>query len=72
MGEFGAVSVVSGHIRGLTNTLPLHVEVLYNDYDSVGAFAAASLLAGLGIITLVLKTVLEWRVAGELSSSRKH
>ncbi len=72
MGEFGAVSVVSGHIRGLTNTLPLHVEVLYNDYDSVGAFAAASLLAGLGIITLVLKTVLEWRVAGELSPGRKH
>jgi sulfate transport system permease protein len=71
MGEFGAVSVVSGHIRGLTNTLPLHVEVLYNDYDSVGAFAAASLLAGLGIITLVLKTVLEWRHAGELSPGRK-
>jgi sulfate transport system permease protein len=72
MGEFGAVSVVSGHIRGLTNTLPLHVEVLYNDYDSVGAFAAASILAGLGIITLVLKTVLEWRHAGELSPGRKH
>jgi sulfate transport system permease protein len=72
MGEFGAVSVVSGHIRGLTNTLPLHVEVLYNDYDSVGAFAAASLLAGLGIITLVLKTILEWRHAGELSAGRKH
>lgn len=72
MGEFGAVSVVSGHIRGLTNTLPLHVEVLYNDYDSVGAFAAASILAGLGIITLVLKTVLEWRHSGELSASRKH
>src|SRR3712207_8268273 len=48
MGEFGAVSVVSGHIRGLTNTLPLHVEVLYNDYESVGAFAAAAILAGLG------------------------
>jgi sulfate transport system permease protein len=72
MGEFGAVSVVSGHIRGLTNTLPLHVEVLYNDYDSVGAFAAASILAGLGIITLVLKTVLEWRHSGELSAGRKH
>lgn len=72
MGEFGAVSVVSGHIRGLTNTLPLHVEVLYNDYDSVGAFAAASLLAGLGIVTLVLKTALEWRHAGELSAGRKH
>ncbi len=72
MGEFGAVSVVSGHIRGLTNTLPLHVEVLYNDYDSVGAFTAASLLAGLGILTLVLKSVLEWRHSGELSASRKH
>jgi len=72
MGEFGAVSVVSGHIRGLTTTLPLHVEVLYNDYDSVGAFSAASVLAGLGILTLVLKTVLEWRHSGELSASRKH
>lgn len=70
MGEFGAVSVVSGHIRGLTNTLPLHVEVLYNDYDSVGAFAAASVLAGLGILTLVLKTVLEWRHAGDLAAGR--
>ena len=59
MGEFGAVSVLSGHIRGLTNTLPLHVEALYNDYDFVGAFAAASLLAGLAIVTLVAKTVLE-------------
>jgi sulfate transport system permease protein len=72
MGEFGAVSVVSGHIRGLTNTLPLHVEVLYNDYDSVGAFAAASILAGLGVITLVLKTGLEWRHSGELSANRRH
>ena len=71
MGEFGAVSVVSGHIRGLTNTLPLHIEVLYNDYESVGAFAAASILAGLGIVTLVLKTALEWRHAGELASARK-
>jgi sulfate transport system permease protein len=72
MGEFGAVSVVSGHIRGLTNTLPLHVEVLYNDYDFVGAFAAASLLASLGLLTLVLKTALEWRHAGELAASRRH
>ena len=72
MGEFGAVSVVSGHIRGLTTTLPLHVEVLYNDYDFVGAFAAASLLASLGLVTLVLKTVLEWRHAGELSANRRH
>jgi sulfate transport system permease protein len=59
MGEFGAVSVVSGHIRGLTETLPLHVEALYNDYDFVGAFAAATLLAGLAVVTLVAKTVLE-------------
>jgi sulfate transport system permease protein len=72
MGEFGAVSVVSGHIRGQTTTLPLHVEVLYNDYDFVGAFAAASLLASLGLVTLVLKTALEWRHAGELSQGRKH
>lgn len=61
MGEFGAVSVVSGHIRGLTNTLPLHVEVSYNDYDVVGAFASASILASLAIVTLVLKTLLEWK-----------
>lgn len=61
MGEFGAVSVVSGHIRGLTNTMPLHVEILYNEYDFVGAFAVASLLAGLALVTLVLKSVLEWR-----------
>ena len=72
MGEFGAVSVVSGHIRGLTTTLPLHVEVLYNDYDFVGAFAAASLLASLGLVTLVLKASLEWRHAGELSANRRH
>jgi sulfate transport system permease protein len=61
MGEFGAVSVVSGHIRGLTNTMPLHVEILYNEYDFVGAFAVASLLALLALVTLVLKSVLEWR-----------
>ena len=59
MGEFGAVSVVSGHIRGLTETLPLHVEAVYNDYDFVGAFAAASLLAGLAIVTLLAKLALE-------------
>lgn len=63
MGEFGAVSVVSGHIRGLTNTLPLHVEVNYNDYDAVGAFAGASILAGLALLTLVMKTILEWKQA---------
>jgi sulfate/thiosulfate transport system permease protein len=61
MGEFGAVSVVSGHIRGLTNTLPLHVEVSYNEYDFVGAFATASILAALAIVTLILKTILEWK-----------
>jgi sulfate transport system permease protein len=61
MGEFGAVSVVSGHIRGLTNTMPLHVEILYNEYDFVGAFAVASLLAGLALVTLVAKSILEWR-----------
>lgn len=72
MGEFGAVSVVSGHIRGLTNTLPLHVEVLYNEYDFVGAFATASLLACLALVTLVVKTALEWRFAGELSGQRRH
>jgi sulfate transport system permease protein len=61
MGEFGAVSVVSGHIRGMTNTLPLHVEVSYNEYDFVGAFASASILAGLAIVTLILKSALEWQ-----------
>jgi sulfate/thiosulfate transport system permease protein len=64
MGEFGAVSVVSGHIRGLTNTMPLHVELLYNNYDFVGAFSVASLLAGLAVVTLVLKTVMERRFTG--------
>lgn len=61
MGEFGAVSVVSGHLRGLTNTMPLHVEILYNEYNFVAAFAVASLLALLALLTLVLKSVLEWR-----------
>lgn len=73
MGEFGAVSVVSGHIRGLTNTMPLHIEILYNEYNFVGAFAVASLLAGLALFTLLAKTFLEWRFAGELAaSSRRH
>ena len=67
MGEFGAVSVVSGHIRGLTDTMPLQVEVLYNDYNFVDAFAIASLLAGLALVTLVAKTLLEWRFSGELA-----
>lgn len=62
MGEFGAVSVVSGHIRGTTNTLPLHVEILYNEYNYVAAFAVASLLALLALVTLVIKTVAEWKV----------
>jgi sulfate transport system permease protein len=61
MGEFGAVSVVSGHIRGATNTMPLHVEILYNEYNIAGAFAVASLLALLALATLVLKTIVEWR-----------
>ena len=63
MGEFGAVSVVSGHIRGLTNTLPLPVEILYNEYQFTAAFAAASLLTLLALVTLLLKTVIEWRSA---------
>jgi sulfate transport system permease protein len=61
MGEFGAVSVVSGHIRGLTNTMPLHVEILYNEYNFAAAFAVASLLAALALLTLVLKNIVEWR-----------
>jgi sulfate/thiosulfate transport system permease protein len=61
MGEFGAVSVVSGHVRGVTTTLPLHAEILYNEYDFVGAFATASLLTVLALITLVLKKYVEWR-----------
>jgi sulfate transport system permease protein len=69
MGEFGAVSVVSGHIRGQTNTMPLHVEVLYNDYNLAAAFAVASLLAGLGLLTLAIKTLLERRLARELATT---
>jgi sulfate transport system permease protein len=61
MGEFGAVSVVSGHIRGLTNTLPLHVEILYNEYAFAASFAVASLLALLAVATLILKSILEWK-----------
>jgi len=66
MGEFGAVSVVSGHIRGLTNTIPLHVEILYNEYHSAAAFAVASLLALLALVTLAVKSFLEWRLKREL------
>lgn len=69
MGEFGAVSVVSGHIRGQTNTMPLHVEILYNEYQSVAAFAVASLLALLALVTLVLKSIVEWRHERELKSA---
>ena len=68
MGEFGAVSVVSGHIRGETNTMPLHVEVLYNEYNFVAAFAVASLLVVLALITLALKSALEWRHRDELAA----
>lgn len=68
MGEFGAVSVVSGHIRGETNTMPLQVEALYNDYDFVGAFAVASLLAGLAVVTLAIKSAIEWRHRDELAA----
>src|SRR5205823_14337937 len=68
MGEFGAVSVVSGHIRGLTNTLPLHVEILYNEYNAVGAFAVASLLTLLAIVTLIVKTMIERKTASSRSA----
>ncbi len=71
MGEFGAVSVVSGHIRGETNTMPLHVEILYNEYNFVAAFAVASLLALLALVTLVLKSLLEWRYGAELAATRR-
>ncbi len=71
MGEFGAVSVISGHIRGETNTMPLHVEILYNEYNFVAAFAVASLLATLALVTLVIKSVLEWRF-GESIVKRGH
>jgi sulfate transport system permease protein len=72
MGEFGAVSVVSGHIRGITNTMPLHVEILYNEYNFAAAFAVASLLALLALVTLVLKTLLEWRFSAELAARHRH
>ncbi|HKB95240.1 MAG TPA: sulfate ABC transporter permease subunit CysW [Rhizomicrobium sp.] len=72
LGEFGAVSVVSGHIRGVTNTMPLHVELLYNNYDYVGAFSVAALLAMLALVTLALKTMLEWRYADELAAAHRH
>ena len=69
MGEFGAVSVVSGHVRGQTNTLPLHIEIAYNEYQFAAAFAVASLLAGLALVTLVLKYLVEQRVKGQKRSA---
>jgi sulfate/thiosulfate transport system permease protein len=69
MGEFGAVSVVSGHIRGQTNTMPLHVEILYNEYQSVAAFAVASLLALLALVTLAIKSVVQWRHQREMATA---
>jgi sulfate transport system permease protein len=70
MGEFGAVSVVSGHIRGVTNTIPLHVEILYNEYNFVAAFAVASILTLLALVTLLLKTVIEFKFAREIKARR--
>ncbi len=72
MGEFGAVSVVSGHIRGKTNTMPLHVEILYNEYNFAAAFAVASLLALLALVTLVIKVLLEWRYADQIAAAGRH
>ena len=71
MGEFGAVSVVSGHIRGQTNTIPLHVEILYNEYNFVAAFAVASLLVLLALLTLVLKSLVEWRARSQMSPNEE-
>ena len=72
LGEFGAVSVVSGHIRGQTNTMPLHVQLLYDNYDYVGAFTVAAILALLALLTLGVKSFLEWRYADELAASHRH
>ena len=72
MGEFGAVSVVSGHIRGKTTTMPLDIEILYNEYNFAAAFAVASLLAMLALVTLLVKTILEFRYGDELAGTRKH
>lgn len=69
MGEFGAVSVVSGHVRGVTNTMPLHVEILYNEYNFTAAFAVSSLLACLALVTLAAKSALEWKVRRELAAT---
>lgn len=72
MGEFGAVSVVSGHVRGKTDTMPLQIEALYNDYNAGGAFAVASLLAALALVTLILRTLLEMRFGDDVAASNKH
>jgi sulfate transport system permease protein len=72
MGDFGAVSVVSGHIRGKTNTMPLHVEILYNEYNFAAAFAVASLLALLALVTLAIKVGLEWRYSDQIAAARRH
>ena len=72
MGEFGAVSVVSGHIRGKTTTMPLDIEILYNEYNFTAAFAVASLLAFLALVTLAIKTLLELRYGDELAATRRH
>jgi sulfate transport system permease protein len=72
MGEFGAVSVVSGHIRGMTNTMPLHVEILYNEYNYMAAFAVASVLAMLALVTLAARALLEWRFAKEIAAGARH
>jgi sulfate transport system permease protein len=72
MGEFGAVAVVSGKIRGVTTTMPLAVEIFYNEYMSVAAFSVAAVLAGLALVTLVLKSVLEWRFADDLAANHRH
>ncbi len=72
LGEFGAVSVLSGHIRGETNTMPLHVQLLYDNYDYTGAFVVAAILTLLGLLTLAIKSFLEWRYADELAASHRH
>jgi sulfate transport system permease protein len=71
MGEFGAVSVVSGHIRGQTDTMPLHVEILYNEYNFVAAFAVASLLALLALVTLLAKSIVEWKSQQQLLADER-
>jgi sulfate transport system permease protein len=71
MGEFGAVSVVSGHIRGLTNTIPLQVEILYNEYSFAASFALASLLSLLALVTVAAKAMLEWKIRRDLESAAR-